>query len=195
MYKFDIRDNKPERFLGFSYQGLYPIFDFTISTSAYDFDLEKFKYPQEFIDDFVVQGTQVSGVYNRQQLYTETQNAVKDDLKVLANPKYRKYEYHLVFEISFSTRILEGPANYICYVDAHTGELLMRKNTVMYEAPPTGTATVSGEVYPTNPYNPTITQNFRYLKAIDQIIFLVLSISAFTWISLEITGLYIDKLI
>ena len=41
------------------------------------------KKSQEFIDDFVVQGTQVSGVYNRQQLYTETQNAVKDDLKVL----------------------------------------------------------------------------------------------------------------
>ena len=41
------------------------------------------KKSQEFIDDFVVQGTQVSGVYNRQQLYTETQNAVKDDLKVV----------------------------------------------------------------------------------------------------------------
>ena len=44
----------------------------------------------------------------------------------------------------------------------------MRKNTVMYEAPPTGTATVSGEVYPINPYNPAVTQNFKYLKAIDQ---------------------------
>ncbi len=94
--------------------------------------------------------------------------AVKDDLKVLANPKYRKYKYHLVYEISFSTRIKAGPANYICYVDAHNGELLMRKNTVMYEAPPTGTATVSGQVYPSNPYDPPVTQNFRYLKAIDQ---------------------------
>ena len=93
---------------------------------------------------------------------------VKDDLKVLANPKFRKYEYHLVYQVSFSTRIQEGPANYICYVDAHNGELLMRKNTVMYEAPPTGTATVSGEVYPTNPYDPAVLQNFKYLKAIDQ---------------------------
>ena len=93
---------------------------------------------------------------------------VKDDLKFLANPKYRKYEYHLVYEISFSTKIKEGPANYICYVDANNGDLLMRKNTVMYEAPPTGTATVSGEVYPTNPYDPAIAQNFKYLKAIDQ---------------------------
>ena len=93
---------------------------------------------------------------------------VKDNLKVLANPKYRKYEYHLVFEISFSTRIEAGPANYVCYVDAHSGELLMRKNTVMYEAPPTGNATVSGEVYPSHPYDPAIVQNFKYLKAIDQ---------------------------
>jgi hypothetical protein len=93
---------------------------------------------------------------------------VKDDLKVLANPKYREYNFHLVYEISFSTRISEGPANYICYVDAHNGELLMRKNTVMYEAPPTGTATVSGQVYPTNPYDPVVLQNLKYLKVIDQ---------------------------
>ena len=93
---------------------------------------------------------------------------VNDNLKVLACPKYRKYEYNLVFEISFSTRIQAGPANYICYVDAHSGDLLMRKNTVMYEAPPTGNVTVSGEVYPTHPYDPAIVQNFKYLKAIDQ---------------------------
>tara|TARA_B100001758_G_C18416520_1_gene620348 strand:- start:5242 stop:8124 length:2883 start_codon:yes stop_codon:yes gene_type:complete len=93
---------------------------------------------------------------------------VEEELKVLANPKYRSYKYHLIYKVSFSTTMVEGPANYICYVDANTGELLMRKNTVMYEAPPTGTATVSGEVYPTNPYNPSVTQNFKYLKAINQ---------------------------
>lgn len=93
---------------------------------------------------------------------------VSNDLKILAIPTYRKYDYRLVYEVTFSTRIAEGPANYICYVDANTGELLMRKNKVMYEAPPTGTATVSGAVYPTNPYDPSITQNFKYLKAIDQ---------------------------
>ena len=93
---------------------------------------------------------------------------VSNDLKILAIPTYRKYDYRLVYEVTFSTSIAEGPANYICYVDASTGELLMRKNKVMYEAPPTGTATVSGAVYPTNPYDPSITQNFKYLKAIDQ---------------------------
>ena len=93
---------------------------------------------------------------------------VSDELKVLANPNYRKYEYHLVYEIAFSTRIAEGPANYICYVDASTGDLLMRKNTVMYEAPPNGTASVSGDLYPTNPYDPIATEDFKYLVAINQ---------------------------
>ncbi len=91
-----------------------------------------------------------------------------ENLKILANPKYRKYDYHLVYVVSFSTRIEEGPANYICYVDAHNGELLMRKNNVMYEAPPSGTASVSGEVFPINPYNPAVVEDFKYLKAIDQ---------------------------
>ena len=93
---------------------------------------------------------------------------VNESLKILANPKYRTYNYHLIYEVTFSTKIEEGPANYICYVDAHTGELLMRKNTVMYEAPPTGTATVSGDVYTTNPYNPAVNKKFADLKAIDQ---------------------------
>ena len=115
------------------------------------------------IDKQSVVASAISNVSN-----TITDIIVKEDLKVLANPKYRKYKYHLVYTVSFSTRIEEGPANYICYVDAHTGELLMRKNTVMYEAPPTGTATVSGEVYTTNPYDPSITHNFKYLEATDQ---------------------------
>ena len=92
---------------------------------------------------------------------------VNENLKVLANPKYRKYEYNLVYVVKFKTRIDEGPAHYICYVDAHTGELLMRKNEVMYEAPPI-TTNVSGDVYTTNPYNPASSEKFKYLKAIDQ---------------------------
>ena len=92
---------------------------------------------------------------------------VNENLKVLANPKYRKYEYNLVYVVKFKTRIDEGPAHYICYVDAHTGELLMRKNEVMYEALPI-TTNVSGDVYTTNPYNPASSEKFKYLKAIDQ---------------------------
>ena len=92
---------------------------------------------------------------------------VENNLKILAIPKYRKYSYHLVYLVKFSTRIDEGPANYNCYVDAHTGELLMRKNKVMYEAPPTGSAVVQGDLYTTHPYNPSTNQKFKYLKAKD----------------------------
>ena len=97
-----------------------------------------------------------------------TDITIEDDLKVLAIPNFREYEYRLVYQVAFSTRIEAGPANYICYVDANTGELLMRKNTVMYESPPSGVATVSGLVFPTHPYDPSVVQNFKYLKAIDQ---------------------------
>ncbi len=92
---------------------------------------------------------------------------VNENLKVLANPKYRKHEYNLVYVVKFKNRIDEGPAHYICYVDAHTGELLMRKNEVMYEAPPI-TTNVSGDVYTTHPYNPASSEKFKYLKANDQ---------------------------
>ena len=44
----------------------------------------------------------------------------------------------------------------------------MRKNMVMYEAPPSGTSTVSGEIYTSNPYNSSSIEKFKYLKAIDQ---------------------------
>ena len=37
-YQFDVRDKKPIRFLGFSYQGLYPIIDFSISSSNDSFN-------------------------------------------------------------------------------------------------------------------------------------------------------------
>ena len=93
---------------------------------------------------------------------------VQNKLKVLAIKNLKKYDYRLIYQVSFSTNISEGPANYICYVDANNGELLMRKNTILYEAPPIATSTVSGEVYPTHPYDPAIVQNFQYLKAIDQ---------------------------
>jgi len=93
---------------------------------------------------------------------------VQNELKVLAIKKYKKYDYRLIYQVNFSTNINEGPANYICYVDAHNGELLMRKNTILYEAPQVATSTVSGDVYTTNPYDPAIIENFKYLKAIDQ---------------------------
>ena len=107
-----------------------------------------------------------SATFNIPNLVTNI--SVEDDLKILAVPVYRDYEYHLIYQLSFSTTIEHGPAKYLCYVDANTGQLLMRKNMVMYEAPPSGTSTVSGEIYTSNPYNSSSIEKFKYLKAIDQ---------------------------
>ena len=97
-----------------------------------------------------------------------TDISVQEKLMILPIPSIGKYEYHLVYVVRFKTRIEEGPAHYTCYVDANDATLLMRKNEVMYEAPPSGTAIVSGDVYTTNPFNSATNEKFKYLKAIDQ---------------------------
>ena len=93
-----------------------------------------------------------------------TDVSVQEKLMILPIPKNRKYEYHLVYVVKFKTRIEEGPAHYICYVDAKDATLLMRKNEVMYEAPP-AVSSVSGELYTTHPYNPSSVEKLKHLKA------------------------------
>ena len=83
-----------------------------------------------------------------------TDVSVQEKLMILPIPNNGKYEYHLVYVVKFKTRIEEGPAHYTCYVDAKDATLLMRKNEVMYEAPPSGTASVSGDIYTEGPFNP-----------------------------------------
>ena len=140
---------------------------FTLDNKLIGFGLDVFSDIDLNVNPSIDENSAISSAIN------EIDNAITDltvenNLKVLAIPKYRKYNYHLVYLVKFSTRIEEGPANYNCYVDAHTGELLMRKNTVMYEAPPvTGTAVVQGDLYTTHPYNPATNQKFKYLKAKD----------------------------
>ena len=89
---------------------------------------------------------------------------VEDDLKILPIPLNGKYNYHLVYTVRVSTKLTHGPANYICYVDANTGELLMRINTVLYEAPPQANIHVEGEVYTTHPFNPSSVEDFVNLR-------------------------------
>ena len=97
-----------------------------------------------------------------------TDVSVQEKLMILPIPKNGKYEYHLVYVVKFKTRIEEGPAHYTCYVDAKDATLLMRKNEVMYEAPP-AVSSVSGDLYTTHPFNPASVEKLKYLKAIDQI--------------------------
>ena len=89
---------------------------------------------------------------------------VEENLMILPIPNNGKYEYHLVYVVKFKTKIEEGPAHYTCYVDANDASLLMRKNEVMYEAPP-ATSSVTGDLYTTNPYNPSTVEKLKYLKA------------------------------
>jgi len=89
---------------------------------------------------------------------------VKQALKILPIPKYSKYNFHLVFQVEFETKNNIGPAKYLCFVDANTGELLMRKNTILFETPPQASVHVESNVYVTQPYNPTTVEDLVNLR-------------------------------
>ena len=93
-----------------------------------------------------------------------TDVSVQEKLMILPIPNNGKYEYHLVYVVKFKTKIEMGPAHYLCYVDAHDATLLMRKNEILYEAPP-AISSVSGDLYTTHPYNPSSVEKLKYLKA------------------------------
>ncbi|MBE50099.1 MAG: hypothetical protein CMP51_00115 [Flavobacteriales bacterium] len=88
---------------------------------------------------------------------------IKNELKVLPIPKDGVYQYHLIYVINFSTNNHIGPANYICYVDAHNGDLLMRRNEIKFELPQ-NPIHVGGDVYTTNPFNPSSNEDLVDLK-------------------------------
>lgn len=95
---------------------------------------------------------------------TFTNAIVKTDLKILPIPEHNKYTYHLIYEVEFETAISVGPAKYFCFVDANTGELLMRKNTILYETPPSATVHVESDVYTVQPYIPATVENLVNLR-------------------------------
>ena len=93
-----------------------------------------------------------------------TNAIVKTDLKILPIPEHHKYTYHLIYEVEFETTIGVGPAKYLCFVDANTGELLMRKNTILFESPPQATVHVESDLYAVQPYIPTTVENLVNLR-------------------------------
>ena len=92
-----------------------------------------------------------------------TEYNINENLKILPIPNQGKYEYRLVYIVNLVTKNNIGPANYICYVDANTGELLMRNNQIKFELPQANIH-VEGEVYTTNPFNPSSVVDFVDLK-------------------------------
>jgi Zn-dependent metalloprotease len=84
----------------------------------------------------------------------------QSDWKVLAMPKYASKEtaFRPVFEVTVFTEDEDGiPANYLTYVDAVNGSVLMRTNLVAHcasEPPGSASAVVTDDVSLTQPFAP-----------------------------------------
>jgi hypothetical protein len=102
------------------------------------------------------------------------------NLQILPVPGDRIFTYHLVYEIMVRTLSPENlPANYLTYVDAQTGQVLSRTNTVQHihdgkpgkPGKPAGqnpqeamlqvTTNVSGDVYQNNPFEEIVTESLE----------------------------------
>jgi len=103
--------------------------------------------------------------------------SIKSDLFILPIPEYKKNIYKLVYEVTVETKDVAGvPAKYLTLVDAENGTVLSRTNKVLHYDPkhtpaPTPAAatdiTITGTVYPTNPYDPSATHPLRNLQMVE----------------------------
>lgn len=96
-------------------------------------------------------------------------NRVEPALKVLAIPKGRHYDFHLVYTV-----VSEGvdehdnnmPTRFISLVDAHTGVVLSRHNEVVQIAPSNGSFVVKGTIFPTHLLNPSAVYSLPYIRVV-----------------------------
>lgn len=89
-----------------------------------------------------------------------------DDLKILAIPMHRDYNYRLVYEINVENRDAEGiPGRYYTLVDANNGEILYRTNRIVHIS--NTDVNVSGTLYTTHPYNASSNEPLRNLKVVQ----------------------------
>lgn len=94
------------------------------------------------------------------------------DLSILPRWSADGYTFHLVYTLRVHTRYAdEVPAIWLTYVDAHSGDIWMRKNLVAHAHDEQGdpirenhppllqvTTTVNGTVYPFNPFDATVVE-------------------------------------
>lgn len=99
---------------------------------------------------------------------------VNPELFILPIPEFKENTYKLVYEVTVSTLDNEGtPAKYKTLVDAENGTVLSRTNLVRHfsdVAPAPAASTdinITGTVYPTNPYDPSMTKPLRNLKMVS----------------------------
>ena len=167
------RKTKNEKYINLDYKQYYnnlEVIDsrlyakFNLQNQLISFGLDVFSDISISINASITENDAIQSA--SQNITSPTFNtSVEDNLKILPVPKNGKYNYHLVYSVRVSTKLTHGPANYICYVDANSGELLMRINSVFYEAPPQATVHVEGEVYTTHPYNTTSVEDLVDLRA------------------------------
>lgn len=89
-----------------------------------------------------------------------TNSTVNSNLFILPTPYFKSNVFHLVYEVNVETDDNGIPANYHTLVDAHTGEVLYRANTVNHFDPDHGDhkkggaieVEVEADVYEYNPY-------------------------------------------
>ncbi len=107
-----------------------------------------------------------------------TATSVNSDLFILPIPEFKKNIYRLVYEVTVETLDLTGvPAKYLTLVDAENGKVISRTNQVLHFDPkhPTPVAapapmpaatdiTITGTVYPTNPYDPSAVKPLVNMK-------------------------------
>ncbi|MFL2576595.1 MAG: hypothetical protein ACJ0PT_00385 [Flavobacteriales bacterium] len=166
------RKTKNEKYINLDYKQYYnnlEVIDsrlyakFNLQNQLISFGLDVFSDISITINASITENDAIQSA--SQNITSPTFNtSVEDNLKILPIPKNGKYNYHLVYSVRVSTKLTHGPANYICYVDANSGELLMRINSVFYEAPPQATVHVEGEVYTTHPYNTTSVEDLVDLR-------------------------------
>lgn len=103
--------------------------------------------------------------------YAVQQSKAEQELKILPVPSGRKYNFHLVYEVFVDAVNDDGfPARYYTLVDAHNGEVLYRQNRITQfcsHSPSVNTdVTVTGTVYPLNPYQPSAVMPLKHLRVV-----------------------------
>jgi Zn-dependent metalloprotease len=169
-----VKSNKNDKYINFDFNQFYNNIEVIFSRVYVKLSLDN-KLLAFGLDIYNDINIDINPIINENTAITASQQqinqpitdvSVQDKLMILPIPNNGKYMYHLVYVVKFKTKIEEGPAHYTCYVDAKDATLLMRKNEVMYEAPP-AVSSVSGDLYTTHPYNPSSVEKLKYLEAKD----------------------------
>jgi len=93
------------------------------------------------------------------------------DLRILPVPEARSVKYRLVHQVQVNTLFGDTPGKFQCWVDAHSGELVYRKNLVVNHehghddgGDDAAEAQVNATVYDLSPLQPTVVEGLPELR-------------------------------